>query len=38
MLRLASVEVEELKDSLKYAEYMLARAKEEKEEIERQMV
>ena len=31
LLKLAATEIEELKDSLKYAEYMLARTKEEKE-------
>ena len=37
MLRLAQGEIEELKDSLRYAEYVLARTKEEKETLEKQM-
>ena len=36
MLRLAVTEIDELKDSLRYAEYMLARTKEEKEDLEKQ--
>jgi hypothetical protein len=35
MLRVASAEIDELKDSLKYAEYLLARTKEEKEQFEK---
>jgi hypothetical protein len=35
MLRIAGAEIDELKDSLKYAEYLLARTKEEKENMER---
>lgn len=31
MLRVAAIEIDELKESLKYAEYLLARTKEEKE-------
>jgi hypothetical protein len=38
MLRLAATEIEELKDSLKYAEYMLARTKEEKESVEKDVI
>jgi hypothetical protein len=38
MLSVASVEINELKDSLRYAEYMLSRTKEEKEELELDMV
>lgn len=37
MLRLATSEIEELKDSLRYAEYMLARIKDEKEILERDL-
>ena len=38
MLRLAATEIEELKDSLRYAEYMLVRTKEEKEALEKDVV
>ena len=38
MLRIASTEIEELKDSLRYAEYMLARTKEEKENLEKEFL
>lgn len=37
MLRLAANEIEELKDGLKYAEYMLARTKQEKEDVQKQV-
>jgi len=36
MLRVAATEIIELKDSLRYAEYLLAKTKEEKEQIEKQ--
>ena len=36
MLAVASIEIDELKDSLRYAEYMLVRTKEEKEVLEQQ--
>ena len=35
MLRVAIAEIDELKDSLKYAEYLLARTKDEKENLEK---
>jgi len=35
MFKLAQLEIDELKDSLRYAEYVLARTKEEKENFER---
>ena len=34
MLRLAGKEIEELKDSLRYAEFQLAKTKEEREQAE----
>lgn len=37
MFRLAQTEIDELKDSLRYAEYVLARTKEEKEMLEKQI-
>ncbi|CDW83586.1 UNKNOWN [Stylonychia lemnae] len=37
LFRLAQGEIDELKDSLRYAEYALARTKQEKEVLERQM-
>ena len=36
MLRVAMSEIDELKDSLKYAEYMLAKTKEEKENLQKE--
>ena len=35
MFRLAQTEIDELKDSLRYSEYVLARTKEEKEMLEK---
>ena len=35
MFRLSQVEIDELKDSLRYAEYVLAKTREEKEQLER---
>eukprot|EP00347_Sterkiella_histriomuscorum_P010297 403376845 len=37
LFRLAQCEIDELKDSLRYAEYVLARTKEEKEQLEKQV-
>lgn len=37
MLAVASIEIDELRDSLRYAEYMLAQTKEEKEALEQQV-
>lgn len=37
MLVVAQGEIEELRDSLRYAEYMLARTKEEKEAIDAEL-